>query len=176
METTVLQDVVNKKTLNCLGYRVIKSIGQTQNNKVVVHYYNGKTEYYINKLQCIFQLCAKYNIKIKTAQTQMRKPLSDGTGEKEMRKILELSSECIRDIERIINRYSNKKLRYFKNTVYKEIFEALNDNGEVIKLSQKGFNFLLSRVCKYFYNHYNSSIYIIDVIKRVEKIKFDELF
>jgi|GEM_PF-3079964 len=176
MDAKKLMDIVNKKTLANLGEKVIRDIEITPNGKVKVDYTNGNVKWFINFFQCFHVLNYQYNLKLAPAKTSFAKLSEEAAKPDESSRVATLKVRLLNEIEVIIDRYKLEKLKYFKNTIFKEIREVVFDDSDVLKLSKKEFNYLKNYVYKELHKKYGRSGHLNDILDRFSQISFEELF
>lgn len=172
-------DAVNGKTQRHLNKKVLLSISSSPNGKIVVRYYSGKVEWYINFYECFYSLSNRYNLSLH--KTRPRPFLFAGAdlpsaGKRDKERLEGVKNLIVKDFENILSRYNTKKMRYFKNMIHKELKEYLYESNDLIRLSPKTFKQVMQQVCDRFQKRYAKEIYIIDIFARLRSIRYDDLF
>lgn len=176
MDANKLKIKVNEKTLKNLGESVIRNIELTANGKVKVSYYNGNVKWFINFFQCFHALNYQYNLKLAPAKTSFAKLADEHSSPRESNRLSTLKVRLMNEIEIIMDRYKLEKLKYFKNTIYKEIKEVIFDDNDVLKLSKKEFNYLKSYLHSQLHKKYGRSGHVNDILMRFRSLQYEELY
>lgn len=176
MDAKKLKEIVNTKTLEKLGEKVIKDIDLMPTGKVKINYYNGNVKWFINFFQCFHTLNYQYNLKIAPAKTSFAKLKEEVSANGESQKVATLKVRLINEFEIIIDRYKLDKMKYFKNTIFKEMKEVIYDDSDIMRLSKKEFNYLKNYVSAELYKKYGGNGYVNDILRKFKDIDFEELF
>jgi len=176
MDAKKLLECVNTKTLEKLGKSVIKAIEITPNGKVKVLYHNGNVKWFINFFQCFQALNYQYNLKLVPAKTSFAKLKDEETTNQDSNHLAALKIRLLNEMEIILDRYKQKKLKYFKNTIFKEMKEVIFDDSDILKLSKKEFYNLRSFFVSELGKKYGRNGHINDILERLKKIQYEKFF
>ncbi|MGM0623354.1 MAG: hypothetical protein ACQESH_04965 [Campylobacterota bacterium] len=176
MDAHKLQTIVNTKTLQNLGQEVIEDIQITPNGKVKVLYTNANVKWFINFFQCFHALNYQYNLKLAPVKTSFAKLKDAVANPQESSRLATLKVRLVSECEVIFDRYHLEKLKYFKNTIFKEVKEIFYDDSDVLKLSKKEFAHLKNHLYNELLRKYGRNGHILDVLGRIKAIDYEELF
>jgi hypothetical protein len=176
MDAQTLLSEVNKKTMDRLGEAVLEEIEIRPNGKVKVYFTNGNVKWFINFFQCFHSLNYQYNLKLVPANTSFAKLKEEKTPQFDSARLSTLKVRLVNEVEVIFDRYRIEKLKYFKNTVYKEIKQVIYDDEDVLRLSKKEFGALKKHLLHELYEKYGKNPYIVDIVDKLKKLEYDSLY
>ncbi len=176
MDAQKLLEAVNRKTEEKLGRRVIDEIEVIPNGKVKVYFSNGNVKWFINFYECFHSLNYQYNLKLAPVKTSFAKLIEEQVPNRESKRLATLKVRLSSEIQIIIDRYESEKLKYFKNTIYKEIRELFFNETDLLKLSKKEYFALRGYLYKELREKYRRSGYIVDILNKMRTIDYEELF
>lgn len=176
MDAKKLKSIVNAKTIKHLGEEVIEEIEITPNGKVKVNYHNGNVKWFINFFQCFHVLNYQYNLKLAPVKTSFKMMEEAVTSSQDSRKVATLKVRVMNEIEIIIDRYKLEKIKYFKNTIFKEIKEIIFDDSDILKLSKKEFYYLKNFIYTELHRKYGGNGYVNDILRKFNEIDYEDLF
>lgn len=176
MDAKKLLECVNTKTVDKLGNKVIQEIQITSNGKVKVLYYNGNVKWFINFFQCFHALNYQYNLKLVPSKTSFAKLKDEATVSQDSSRVATLKIRLLSEMEIILDRYKLEKLKYFKNTIFKEMKEVIYDDSDILKLSKKEFNNLRHFFVNELGKKYGRNGHVNDILERLKRIQYEELY